>query len=237
MVCQTNLKQWGTILALYAEDNQGRLGRNAGDALWLMRGSSFIEGDPNKPGVYQDINTKGIARCPMAVRSGGHGMFRANVPWGWIEGTSGSTFEAWEITSPLPPFRCSYGFNNELFGRRGFNTSAPLRTRHLDTDIFSLMGGANIPTLFDSAGPWDSIISERTRPPWREFGGHRSVFINRHNGHVNVLFLDWSVRKVGLKDLWTLKWHSEWDTAGPWTKAGGVQPEDWPEWMRQFKDY
>ena len=49
--------------------------------------------------------------------------------------------------------------------------------------------------------------------------------------------MDWSVRKVGLKELWTLKWHHEYDTAGPWTKAGGVQPEDWPQWMRSFKDY
>ncbi len=71
VVCQTNLKQWGMILALYTEDNQGRLGRNAGDALWLLRGPSLIEGEPNKPAVYQDINTKGIALCPMAVRSGG----------------------------------------------------------------------------------------------------------------------------------------------------------------------
>ncbi len=234
MVCQTNLKQWGMTLALYAEDNQGRLGRNAGDALWLLRGSFLIEGDPNKPAVYQDINTKGIALCPMAVRSGGHGMFRASgASWDQIEGTLGSTFEAWEITSPLPPFRGSYGFNDRLSGPRGFNTSAP---RRLGTYIFSLRGRANIPTLFDSAFPWDSITSESSRPPMREFVGH-SVCINRHNGHINVLFLDWSVRKVGLKELWTLKWRSDWDTAGPWTKAGGVQPEDWPEWLRKFKDY
>jgi len=25
--------------------------------------------------------------------------------------------------------------------------------------------------------------------------------------------------------------------AGPWTKAGGVLPSDWPVWMRNFKDY
>jgi len=61
--------------------------------------------------------------------------------------------------------------------------------------------------------------------------------MNRHEGHINGLFLDWSVRKIGLKELWTLKWHKDWDTAGPWTKRGGVKPEDWPEWMRQFKDY
>jgi hypothetical protein len=42
---------------------------------------------------------------------------------------------------------------------------------------------------------------------------------------------------VGLKELWTLKWHRSFNTAGPWTKAGGVSPEDWPEWIRPFKDY
>ena len=27
------------------------------------------------------------------------------------------------------------------------------------------------------------------------------------------------------------------NTTGPWTKAIGTMPEDWPEWMRNFKDY
>jgi hypothetical protein len=48
---------------------------------------------------------------------------------------------------------------------------------------------------------------------------------------------DWSVRKVGLKGLWTLKWHREYNTGGPWTRAGGVRAEDWPAWMRKLKDY
>jgi len=60
--------------------------------------------------------------------------------------------------------------------------------------------------------------------------------IYRHNGYVNALCVDFSVRKVGLKELWTLKWHREFDVAGPWTTAGGAQPQDWPEWMRRFKD-
>ena len=61
--------------------------------------------------------------------------------------------------------------------------------------------------------------------------------LNRHGGCVNGLFLDWSVRKVGLKELWTLRWYDQFDRAGPWTKAGGVRPQDWPKWMRKFKDY
>jgi hypothetical protein len=49
--------------------------------------------------------------------------------------------------------------------------------------------------------------------------------------------MDYSARKVGLKELWTLKWHKSFNTAGAWTFAGGVQPENWPEWIRTFKDY
>jgi hypothetical protein len=31
--------------------------------------------------------------------------------------------------------------------------------------------------------------------------------------------------------------YRNYNTANIWTKAGGVQPEDWPEWMRRFRDY
>jgi prepilin-type processing-associated H-X9-DG protein len=61
--------------------------------------------------------------------------------------------------------------------------------------------------------------------------------IDRHGGAVNCLFLDGSARKVGLKELWTLKWYRSFDTDGPWTLAGGAMSTDWPEWMRGFKDY
>jgi hypothetical protein len=65
----------------------------------------------------------------------------------------------------------------------------------------------------------------------------RIFCVNRHDAFVNVLFMDWSTRKVGLKELWTLKWRVTGNTAGPWTKGGYVQPDEWPPWMRGFKDY
>jgi len=40
-----------------------------------------------------------------------------------------------------------------------------------------------------------------------------------------------------LKELWKLKWRRNFDANGRWTSAGGCGPDDWPEWMRRFKDY
>ncbi|MBN1362298.1 MAG: type II secretion system protein [Sedimentisphaerales bacterium] len=61
--------------------------------------------------------------------------------------------------------------------------------------------------------------------------------MDRHHGGIGAVFLDTSVRKVGLKELWTLKWHPQYNVDGPWTRAGGVQPENWPKWLRKFRDY
>ncbi len=249
VVCQANLKQWGTILALYTEDSQGRLPRFGGNALWLLRGSSLSDGDPNKPGVYHGVRTKGIALCPMAVRPGNYGLFHAGASsfgsqlW-HMDGTTGSTFSAWKIYMPLPQFLGSYGFNHWLFGHRfdTFDTSVPLHIQfnihRSGLNIFPIRGKAKIPTLLDCTS-YESIFDGRKPPEYdlEPYLKGPGFIINRHNGYINGLFLDWSVRKIGLKELWTLKWHRVFNTANEWTRAGGVQPEDWPEWMRNFKDY
>ena len=220
VACQANLKQWGTILALYIEDSQGYLPSIAG-YLSILRGLSFSNDDPNGPKPLNPVDTEGIVFCPMAIRSG------QEVP---------RTFRAWETTLRGVPFRGSYGFNRQLFDLL-FDPS--IHTGKGTPDIFSLRGRANIPTLLDATRHSDRPVDYFPPPPRERFGsgGWGTFCINRHNGHVNGLFLDWSVRKIGLKELWTLKWYREFDTVGPWTKAGGVQPEDWPEWMRRFKDY
>jgi len=57
--------------------------------------------------------------------------------------------------------------------------------------------------------------------------------INRHNGNVNGLFLDLSVRKIGLKQLWNLKWHQKYNTQNRQTKKAA----SWPAWMKDFTNY
>jgi hypothetical protein len=55
------------------------------------------------------------------------------------------------------------------------------------------------------------------------------VCINRHQGFVNWTFLDFSARKVGLKELWKLKWHRRYEVDNP--------SPIWPPWMQNFPDY
>jgi len=43
----------------------------------------------------------------------------------------------------------------------------------------------------------------------------RRVCTSRHTGEVNILFMDWSTRKVRLKELWRLKWHRTFTPAEP----------------------
>ena len=223
IVCQSNLKQWGAILALYVEGSEGHFPHTLGR--WLI--GRMLSGTMEPELKSRDI--KDILCCPTAVR-----------PQEERQDPNDSrlydyTFRAWEYSYFDLTFRGSYGFNQMLLdGRVG--SSDP--NHHRSTHVFSLRSRANIPVLVDSTRP-EGIAEHFWLPPRRQ--GTTSMMwpfcINRHNGHVNGLFLDWSVRKIGLKELWVLKWHDEFDTAGRWTKAGGMQPDDWPEWMRSFKDY
>ena len=245
VTCQANLKQWGMMLTLYLEDNEGYFPGNKYDAVWIMSGRSFGLDKPNEPKEYHSIRTKGML-CPMATKLGNHrgfGLFYSD-PSGQLFGLNvkyGSTLHAWELTEPSPPIRFSYGVNTWLIGEEStsYSSSNDLYGEPRHTNIYSMRRTADIPLLLDCWRP-DGLGSFYNPPPQYEGArkGSMSPFcMNRHNGHINSLFLDWSVRKVGLKELWTLKWDSEFDTANVWTRAGGVQPEDWPQWMRGFKDY
>jgi len=248
VMCRSNLRQFGSVLSMYVEDSAGRLPVGHGNAIWLLRGSSPGEQqDPNVPKVSQSVRVARAACCPMAVKAANRGTFSTrsrsndNVIW-HLKGTSGSEFGAWTITSPGPVFRASYGFNFLPFGEQGGGGFFPgerwPRSMSRGLNVFTVAGRSEVPILLDSTRMGNHGSRAVGIPSERPGSGRGMPFcINRHNGRVNALFLDWSVRAVGLKELWTLKWCPDFDTAGPWTLAGGVQPEDWPEWMRGFKDY
>lgn len=54
------------------------------------------------------------------------------------------------------------------------------------------------------------------------------VCMNRHEGAINMLFVDGSLRSVGLKELWDLRWHTQWDKS--------ERDPIWPEWMERLSN-
>lgn len=244
VVCQVNLSNFGKATAIYLQDNEGRIIKDAGgmEAIWFLRGEYKSIVDPNSSEKISSVETKGITLCPLAVKPTEAGFTFISNNNLVLEGMCGGTFNCWEIQNPAPAFRGSYGANEWQFKHARFSGHRSFSRRFGYSNIYGLRGLSNVPLLLDagmmSSDP-DNGFSERPPKFFHDGRGFGMIpfCINRHNEHVNCLFMDWSVRKVGLKELWKLKWHENFNTAGPWTKAGGVQPEDWPEWMRNFKDY
>jgi prepilin-type processing-associated H-X9-DG protein len=156
----------------------------------------------------------------------------------------GGTFRAWGPYFPTQYLSHygSYGVNPWHFEDQ-IGRAAPDAGPWYTTDV---RGADRVPVMLDSAtlmtgaadnGDNGNVPPQRDAIPVTPADSSQQSCMNRHNGGVNGMFLDWSVRKVGLKELWTLTWYPEYNTAGPWTKAGGVRRDDWPEWLRKFRDY
>jgi prepilin-type N-terminal cleavage/methylation domain-containing protein len=226
VACQSNLRQWGVVFSMYTEDNDGKLPHT----LHLILVADFTWPYILRP-YYSDSND--LLLCPMATRS----ELRPDqlLPVSFF-GQVGSKSTAWKFVTRRPEvvFEGSYGVN----GRADWD--------HMDDpDIRGAL--KNVPVLLDCAHqsaepfPFDDPPEYDGAIGPIPFGDIKYFCINRHDATINGLFLDWSVRKVGLKELWALRWDqhfsAEWLAHSPWTTTGGVQPEDWPRWMRSFKDY
>ena len=231
LACQSNLRQWAITLHTYTAENDGKLPCSSREGLsgWLGAWRPLLR--------YEQDRNK-IFLCPMTTMPPEDAV------------SEGGTFKAFRVSpGPFagPPTRelmCgSYGWSNYVTIPSGSTDN-----RSVYWDSLNVKRPASIPFFFDCTQPWFGPIGEAMGSPPRcedrePLSGRSAaeatsrVCMNRHTGGINMTFLDGSVRKVGLKELWTLKWHRQYDTANAWTKAGGVQPEDWPEWMRKFKDY
>lgn len=234
--CQSNLRQWGIWYNISLAENEGK---------WFV--GMLWQDNPRYTYSYNwwlDLQrcygpqAKDLLLCPMAARPDPK-EFKPPAE-DLRSGGLGSTFHAWwGIERDGSMHAASYGMNYlglDFFGDTGTDR------RGVDPLWRNPARGvtrAAVPVMFDSCGQQAYLTPEDAPPPYDGCDRNRcgSICVNRHDGGVNHLFLDWSVRKVGLKELWTLNWYSWFNTRGPWTKAGGVQPEDWPQWMRRFKDY
>jgi len=237
--CQARLKQWGLIFKLYTDDYDGYFNnRDVTGGLWMSALQSY----------YKDNDE--MLLCPTATKLMAHNLDFGTFKAASLEVAGFGTYifsygiNSW--TNSVEQDRSGSGGDRllEWFWRNTQNNTTVIPdTRQIEGKPVSTNA---IPVFGDStwydAWPRHNDTPSQTMDAFyiMDQGTSQEMnhfCINRHDGFVNLLFMDWSARNVGLKELWTLKWHRAFVTNGPWTKAGGVRPEDWPEWLRHFKDY
>ncbi len=240
-VCLSNLRQWGSAFHMFAEDNEG----------YFMEGwtNQQVQGPIHKRYWMEALrpyyDNPDLRCCPEAAIPGTEiGL----SPWG-----RNGTFTGWGIfsgecgeASPSWPWvvGCDYGSYgvNAWVHNIDVDQTWGISNKDIHWRTPNIEGAENVP-LFGDHHFLDCWPHYTDDPPeydgqnWGQAGQMGRICMNRHSGFVDWVFLDGSARKVGLKELWTLKWHREYDTCGEWTECGGVEAEDWPEWMWGFEDY
>jgi len=242
VICQSNTKQFGLAFEMYTSTNNGFFGAgfatgaagtpNTGGHRWPVTLESYYE------------NRK-LLLCPMAKKPSGLIFGRKFEAWDY-RAESGN----WSYTAEDPEgYLGSYGLNewvsnaderlSGIFGEGNFWRTTAVANAN------------NIPVLMDGLHPGHYPATWQTPPVYDgHLGQHGIKFfcIDRHNGHIDVLMLDSSVKKAGLKQLWTFAWRRGEDTANPYTIAGyGSGPaaraacaaywDSKASWMKDMKEY
>ncbi len=246
VACQTRLKQWALCYKLYTDDNDGYFPPGLHDDVLDIRGLWVIGLLP----YYKD--SWGLLCCPTATAlvegKFDYGTFKAWGPW-----------NKWHPTQGSHDYIGSYGENswtNNL--NKDSGTTKQRKKEWFWKGIHKVTNANNIPLLGDSTwfDAWPFHIDE---PPlyadqahsgdWGDKNEIQHFCINRHNGFINLLFVDFTVRQVGLKELWTLQWNRHWEKKlkppseeidpSPWVRTIHNEPDwrNYAPWMIPFKDY
>lgn len=229
VLCRASLKQWGSIWSMYCQTN------NRSFSEGLVGGSGWHRGEWVICLRYLYDTKSEILRCPMAMERRPDGA-ECGGPFNTYympTGGSGSRGGGEEpsygannwIYNPLPEVTQIQGRPTKYNWRKTTDVDQPYRV-----PVFG-------DTMWRGAGPSEGATPPAYNGQWDGYDQEMKHFcIDRHSGYINLLFMDWSVRRVGLRGLWKLKWHRKYNTAGPWTEAGGCTLNKWPAWLQAFSD-
>jgi prepilin-type processing-associated H-X9-DG protein len=201
-ICAANLKGWGQALFAFAEDNDGYL---------LYRSYNAVGWYLSLRPYYIDTKLVFCFEATATYAEGGvnpHMAWETDI-WGDPNLSRGSyVINLWITQEP-----------NDRHWEKACVSSASSVPMVLDAQWRDMEPYASDAPLPYETSLWTPHADEMQR-----------ACVNRHNG-VNVVFMDGSVRKIGLKDLWVQRWYRGWEE-----DLGAMGFPAWPEWMANFKE-
>ena len=231
--CASNLRQFGLMYEMYGQAHNESMpgGWNSG-AMWMVDLMPYYQGVGDVrlcPKARKFLDQTGCindASCPKTVESawgrwGKPSFYGGKVPVWAKEGLYGSYgVNGWAHNPPdigLP-----------LGSSDTYNISSANRPKYWRS-MLNVKHSADVPLMADAM--WDGTEPEvdNETPNFEcEQNSNMSVFcMPRHSRRTNMLFMDKSVRRIGLRSLWSLKWHTQYKPADP---AYII----WPQWMKDL---
>jgi prepilin-type N-terminal cleavage/methylation domain-containing protein len=211
VICQSNEKQWAIIFSMFTNDHNGYFPKgfaHGGGESWFAA---------LRPYYGEEENSRSLRTaekcCPEATKPDERST--NSLP--------GSTFYAWGgyknwafIDGKKGDFG-SYGSNAYIYNDVG--EGADWSEAHWRRD--DVKNAGEIPMFSDMSWVTAVPLVTNTPPLWEDArqwsggtGGNMGlVCLPRHNRAINMAFVDRSVRRVELKELWLLRWHRNYDLA------------------------
>jgi prepilin-type N-terminal cleavage/methylation domain-containing protein len=207
-VCKNNLHQWAIVWKMFTDDRNGFFGSrdDANKMIEVIRDE------------YDSALNEDMWYCNSATKLPNEGGVNPHMAWIDIEDG--------EVLG-----QGSYVIN--LWTSKGDSDSEQSKWYWGSPNV---PGSQYAPMLLD--GQWkDMEPYPEDDPPLFESSiwlanqqEMQRACIKRHAPyHVFGLMLDWSLRKITIKELWTLKWHRQWPVMG--SGPGQTPFPVWPEWM------
>jgi prepilin-type N-terminal cleavage/methylation domain-containing protein len=212
IVCLANLRQWGAGFEMYTNDNRGLFFNYDGGEgkMWAYKMEPYVPDEK-------------LLLCPKATKLELDGARQPLAAFEAYNDKIGSYgLNDWVLSHYWGPDTPQDDQNfNETFGPRCWKTKYVEKTENIPVLADCQRMYIVNPSFHDDPPAWEGDV-------WGFSGtadGEMSRFcVNRHDKHIGVLRMDWSVKKTLIMDLWDLDWHRDWN---PDNEPG---PET-PEWL------
>ncbi|ARN56406.1 type II secretion system protein [Sedimentisphaera salicampi] len=235
-VCQTRLKQWGVIWNVYTDKYGGRF--PSAENVQDRYGIGWLRGAWIVPLRYEWETNTDILRCPEAEEpapnENPNDPSYNGVRHAYWMGDPGNIEDEEDLDEKE---YASYGMNCWAFDD---SEDVQQRPAEYHWRAISRVSRANTVPLFADAiwrggGPHYEAGETAIQPSpqngqFMNYKNEMSHFtVRRHPKGTNLLFMDGSVGKLPIKELYHQKWHRMFDLHGRYSEED--TEVDWPEWI------